>query len=218
MTEPETSQDEVLQQVQQFVIQEIKAGADRATIAHRLAEQGVDRATATQLVDALYPAIVEAVRREQFSPSALLPALAGGLGAAVLGGIVWGLLAIWTGYEVGIVAWGLGFLAGFGVVTLAGGRKGTPLQVIAVLSSVLGIAVGKYVAFFHALREHVGAEYGAEAAADLSVFSAVAMSIFAENAGSLLSGFDLLWVVLAVVTAWRIPAGMGVTLPSHEHV
>lgn len=63
-----------------------------------------------------------------------------------MGGLVWGFILILTDYEVGFVAWGIGFLAGFLVVRFAGGRKGAPLQAIAIVSSLVGIMLGKYIA------------------------------------------------------------------------
>ena len=54
--------------------------------------------------------------REERSPAAaLLPAPGGGLAAAVVGGVVWGLIVKWTDYEVGFAAWGIGFLVGIAV-------------------------------------------------------------------------------------------------------
>lgn len=44
---------------------------------------------------------------------------------------------------------------------------------------------------------------GAEGMATFTLFSAEAMQEFANNASALFGGFDLLWVGLAVVAAWR---------------
>jgi hypothetical protein len=35
---------------------------------------------------------------------------------------------------------------------------------------------------------------------------------FIEDIGSMVSGFDILWIILAVITAWRIPKGLGIKL------
>ena len=50
-------------------------------------------------------------------------------------------------YEVGFVAWGIGFVAGSAVVLATRGAKGPRLQVIAVVSALLGILLGKYLSF-----------------------------------------------------------------------
>jgi hypothetical protein len=78
--------------------------------------------------------------REEVGGAFPTAALAG-LVAAVAGGVAWGLIVRWSGYEVGFVAWGIGFLVG----------------------------------------------------------SAVALA-------AVWSAFDALWIGLAVVTAFRIPA------------
>jgi dipeptide/tripeptide permease len=54
-------------------------------------------------------------------------ALLAGSVAAVLGGIAWGLVVKWTGYEAGILALGVGLLAAFAVYRSTGGRRGPEL-------------------------------------------------------------------------------------------
>ena len=83
----------------------------------------------------------------------LLKAVVAGLGAAVAGGIVWGLIVKWSEYEVGFVAWGIGFLAGIAVLTATGGRRGVPLQAIAIVSALVGIVIGKYLSYAWVLQE-----------------------------------------------------------------
>ena len=68
--------------------------------------------------------------------SSLLPAIAAGVVAALVGGIVWGLIAKFSDYEIGIVAWGIGCLAGTAVVFATRGAKGLPLQAIAIVSAL----------------------------------------------------------------------------------
>ncbi len=136
---------------------------------------------------------------------AILPALLGGGLAAAIGGGAWGLIVILTGYVIGYMAWGIGLLSGFAVVLFSHGQKGIPLQVIAVVASVMGIVVGKYTTFFHFVRKAVAKEHGDAIAANVSFLSEKTVQVFAQNIGSMLSGFDILWVSLAVITAWRIP-------------
>jgi len=52
----------------------------------------------------------------------LVPAILAGLGAALLGGIAWTVIMAFTGYELGIAAWALGGLVGFGM------SRATPLR------------------------------------------------------------------------------------------
>ncbi|MBN2014725.1 MAG: hypothetical protein JW778_06055 [Candidatus Altiarchaeota archaeon] len=132
-------------------------------------------------------------------------AFVGGLIAALVGAGIWALLTIVTGYEFGFMAVGVGALCGFGVILFSKGQRGIPLQLIAVVLSLVGIFVGKYVAFSHFLKATVAEEYGAEIAVEVSALSLDVLSIFIGNIGDFLSPYDLLWVVFAVGAAWKIP-------------
>jgi hypothetical protein len=193
-----------------FVVEQMKAGADEDAIVGMLQERGVERGEAQQLVGTVYPELMRAAEAEQFSSEALLPAVAGGVLAAVVGGAVWGLIVILSDYEVGFVAWGIGFLAGFLVVRFAGGRKGTPLQAIAIVSSLVGIVLGKYIAYVYFLKEAVREQISEEAADSISYFDGDVMSAFRQDFSNVFSGYDLLWAGLAIFTAWRMARPLGI--------
>lgn len=196
-----------------FVLEQLKAGVDKATISQKLVATGVGSSDATQLVEKIHYEAMKKARQEQFEASIVVPTLLGGGLAAVVGGSIWGLIVIATGYEIGFVAWGIGVLAGLGVVLFSKGQRGVPLQLIAVLTSVLGVAIGKYVTFFYFFRKAVEGKFGGDAASNLGLFSEKTVESFSQNIVSMLSPFDLLWVVLAVMTAWRIPKGIGIKVP-----
>ena len=132
------------------------------------------------------------VRRDAVGAGVLLPALVGGLVAAVVGGVVWGYIVELSDYEIGIVAWGIGALAAFGVLLATRHRRGLPLQVIAIVAALVGILVGKYVAF--ALVN------------DLAVLDGDSFTLFREFREDVFGLFDLLWIGFAVVTAFRLLA------------
>lgn len=132
--------------------------------------------------------------------SSLLPAVAAATVAALVGGIVWGLIVKVSDYEVGFVAWGIGFIAGTAVVLATRGAKGQRLQVIAVVSALLGILLGKYLAFAFSVQDDAEA-----AGASIGLVSGDMFSLFRHNLDIVFSFFDLLWVGFAVFTAWRIP-------------
>jgi hypothetical protein len=188
-----------------FVTERMRAGADQESIAGMLQERGVDRMQARNLVDAVYPELARVAEAERYSQSALVPAIAGGVLAALVGGFVWGLIVIVTDYEVGFVAWGIGFLAGIAVVRFAGGRTGGPLQAVAVVASLLGIVTGKYISFAYFFKKAVDDRFGVE----LSYFDSTIFTTFRENLGDVFGGFDLLWAGLAIVTAWRLARPLG---------
>lgn len=132
--------------------------------------------------------------------SSLLPAIAAGLVAALVGGIVWGLIVKISDYEVGFVAWGIGFIAGTAVVLASRGAKGPRLQVIAVVSALLGILLGKYLSYAFVVQEEAKS-FGES----IGLVSGDMFSFFREDLDVVFSLFDLLWVGFAVFTAWRIP-------------
>ncbi|MGH3105465.1 MAG: hypothetical protein ACRDN6_15345 [Gaiellaceae bacterium] len=134
--------------------------------------------------------------------SPVATAAAAALVAAIVGGVVWGLIVKSTDYEVGIVAWAIGWLAGTAVVFAAGGSRGLPFQVVAVTAALLGILLGKYLSFVWVLEDSL-AEVGL--AVDVPIFSADTVDAFTEELGTVFGWFDLLWVGLAVYTAFRIP-------------
>jgi hypothetical protein len=202
-------QEEAMNKLYAFVIEQIKAGADRSAISQKLVETGIDKGNATDLVESIYAQVLKAAEQEQFTGSSIIPALVGGGLAAVVGGGLWALIAIGTGYVIGFMAWGMGWLTGFAVLLFSRGQRGIPLQIISVISSVLGIAIGKYFIFFHYLKDEVTKQYGNEIASSISIFTEEVINDFIEGVGSMVSGFDILWVILAVITAWRIPKGIG---------
>lgn len=208
--EDERAQEESGEDAVALIAEQMQAGADEGTIVRMLEDRGVEPGRARDLVGTVYPELMRAAEAEQFSRQALLPAILGGLIAAVVGGIVWGLIVIVTDYEVGFVAWGIGFLAGFAVVRFAGGRKGLPLQAIAIVASLVGIVLGKYIAYVYFLKEFVREQIGEEAADDISYFDGDVISLFREDLGEVFGGYDLLWAGLAIVTAWQIarPSGL----------
>ena len=137
--------------------------------------------------------------REVRSGVFLTAALAG-LAAAIVGGVIWALIVRWSDYEIGFVAWGIGFIVGTAVVFGAQQVRGVPLQVIAVVLALLGIVVGKYLAFVWVGQDELG-----DSGFELPVLSKDTFDLFWDLRNDIWSFWDLLWVGLAVVTAFRIP-------------
>ena len=131
------------------------------------------------------------------SPALAVPAA---LVAAVAGGIAWALIVKWTGYEIGIAAWGIGFLTGSAVVFATRGGKGPVLQAIAIVTALLGILLGKYLGYAFEIQEQAD-----EAGVSLGLFSSEMRTFFREDLDRVFGLFDLLWVGFAVFTAWRVP-------------
>jgi hypothetical protein len=142
--------------------------------------------------------------------SNLVPAAVAGLAAAVAGGVAWGLIVRWTDYEIGFAAWAIGFLVGIAVLFGARGARGMHLQVLAVVLALVGILIGKYLAFVWVVRD---AASSANVQVDAPIFSGNTWSAFMDSKSDVWSFFDVLWIGLAVVSAFRIP---GVHAPERD--
>ncbi|MCO4782743.1 MAG: hypothetical protein KC646_10505 [Candidatus Cloacimonetes bacterium] len=132
----------------------------------------------------------------------LIMGCVGGLLGAIVSGLIWAGIVVATDYEIGYVAIGVGWLTGLGVSTLSGGKKSQSLQIVAAINSVIGLLIAKYIMFAHYLipvlkkQENYDADY----------FDPILISIFPENVSLMLNGFDALWVILALSTAYSILA------------
>ncbi len=217
-TEAEPKMDEATaEKLRDQVVQRMREGADNQTITDELIKGGMDKDAAAQLVSAIDAQVAEAAAQEEYGFGSIMGGIVGGVIAAIIGGVVWGFIVVKTEREIGYVAWGIGLLCGFAVVLLAGRKKGLPFQLIAVLASLLGILIGKYATFYMLLMQELAkeAEEAGQAVPDVSVFEPAAIATFFVALPDLLSGFDILWVILAVVSAWSIPRGLGVKRPGH---
>jgi hypothetical protein len=136
------------------------------------------------------------------APADLAKAVVGGLAGALLGGLIWGFIVGTTNTELGIAAIGVGALAGFGVVVPNRNRRGVPMQVVAAACAIVGVLFGKYFAFVQIVNDELGPETA-------SLLSGRTFRAFTQFFGELVGGFDVLWLVFAVYTAWRIPQGRG---------
>ncbi len=142
-------------------------------------------------------------------PASLLPlAVIGGGVGAIIGAAVWAGIAIATEFEIGYVAVLVGFLAGTGVKLGARGGHGRTLQIIAVAWSVFGLLLSKYLIFAHFFSQAALKEAGV----NIGYFSAIAIATFPKVLFDVLGVFDLLWLGLAVMAAWRVPKSPNVVL------
>lgn len=115
--------------------------------------------------------------------------------AAILGGIIWATIAILTEYELGVVAWAIGGITAFAVVKST--KNITPVhQIISVVASLIGIFIGKYFTF---------AYFVSEAFMFDGMFDSDIFPLFTENITEMLALMDIVFILLAVVTAWQAP-------------
>jgi hypothetical protein len=74
-------------------------------------------------------------------------------GAALLGALAWAVVIIFTGYEIGWVAWGLGGLVGYALVRFGG--RGTAAATLAAGLTLVGIAGGKLLGSHFAIAQGI---------------------------------------------------------------
>lgn len=140
--------------------------------------------------------------RDDRGLSPLLLAVGAGLVAAIACGVVWGLIVKLSEYEVGFVAWGIGFVVGMAVLFGTRGARGIPYQAVAIVFALLGILLGKYLAFVWVLQDLAEEETGG--LLEVPVFSGDTIDLFWSARRDVFSWIDLLWAALAIITAWRI--------------
>jgi signal peptidase I len=115
--------------------------------------------------------------------------------AAAAGGLAWGLVMKWTGYDLDASAWGVGILVGL-AVRVATGRRTGELQVVAVVATLLGVLLGKYLVFAFDLQDQFGVVYG--------VFSGDTLQLFRDSLGDAFGTWDFLWIALGAGSAWLL--------------
>lgn len=143
----------------------------------------------------------------------VIGALIGGLVGATLGGAIWAAVAYFTEYEIGYIAIAVGFLAGAFAVLFSGGRRGIPIQLVAVLTALLGIVAGKYAAFYmigiKTINEQAGQDFTTEIFKLVPPFDPEIIRGIAEGIVQSLQPIDALFVILAAFAAIRIAASAG---------
>lgn len=87
----------------------------------------------------------------------LIKAVIGGLIGGAIGAAVWAFIAYATGYEIGWIAIGVGFLAGAGVRVGAGNDAGGFTGVLAAVIALASIGAGKYAVVRYIVETEVAA-------------------------------------------------------------
>src|SRR5208337_154099 len=136
--------EEAVKSIYNYVVGELNKGADKVIVSQKLIESGMDPTESIKFVETVKQHMLETAEKEKITVSAYLPALIGGIIAALLGGLGWCWLAKITNKEYGYAALGIGFLCGSGVLIFTKAKKGISLQIVASISSLFGILAGKY--------------------------------------------------------------------------
>lgn len=173
-----------------FVAARMKQGATREMIIQDLVNQGARASDAETAVNAIYNQLLAVVAdQETITPGIIVKAVLAGGVVAVIAGVAWIAIIYFTEREFGLLAWGIGGLCGYAISFASGKRRGLALQFIGSACSLLGILLAKGVLLALAT---LGAEKGESAF------------------GMVFSPYDALWIILAVITPWRMLKGTGI--------
>lgn len=123
-----------------------------------------------------------------------------GLVGGLIGAVIWAVITVASGYEIGWIAWGLGGIVGFCVRAASSDHHdgSTPGMVAAGLS-ILSICLGKFLAAIFLVRKALGVMGVPPGVAVLDLQIAVFKSSF--------GAYDILFFFLAVATAYRLGSG-----------
>jgi hypothetical protein len=125
----------------------------------------------------------------------LLYGIIAGIVAAVIGAIIWALVTVWTEYQIGWMAVGVGFLVGFSIRIFG---KGTSIKfgIIGAVLALLGCLAGNLLATcIWASKEY-----------NVSIFdilSVLNFSIIVEIFKETFSPIDLLFYALAIFEGYK---------------
>lgn len=146
---------------------------------------------------ALNAAKLEQFLREEKAKQSLPLAIVAGLISSVIAGVIWSLITYATGYQLGIVAIGVGFLVGYAVNFLGKGY-GYAFGVIGAVFSLFGCLLGNFLTVIIYASQTEGVEITQMLAAFLTA-PGVVFDIFKET----FSPIDLLFYAIAVYEGFK---------------
>lgn len=127
-------------------------------------------------------------------------AILAGLCVTLVTSAIWAVLVISTDLKLGFLAWILGIAVGTTMVTVA--RSGSlRLGVAALLLTATGLGVTKGLTY----QFHLVPLYHAEIEDNADIRKSLAALDFRER--FYLEDLDLLWVFLALASAWQLASG-----------
>ena len=134
---------------------------------------------------------MQRLRAEQSMPLAL----AAGVASALVGAAIWAIVTDTTGYQIGWMAVGVGFLVGYAVRFLGKGIE-RPYQYVGAVCALLGCVLGNYFAMAGFAAQQLHAD-----------FFTVLLRIPLDKALSVMQAsfqpMDLLFYAIAVYEGYR---------------
>ena len=143
-----------------------------------------------------------AFRKETENPN-LYAATALGVVAGIVAGIVWYLVESLSGYRIGYIALGAGYLVGLAVVWGAGKKRGPVLQLISVVITLFSVCGASYFSALYYVNKYVGEELAKQGK---QLLSYIWVSPFHPNLlKMIISPMGVLIWSIAFYIAFRVP-------------
>jgi hypothetical protein len=130
------------------------------------------------------------------SQSNLPLAILGGCVAALIGAALWAGITVTTGYQIGFMAIGVGFLVGYAVRLT--GKGTTPVfGAVGALLSLAGCVVGNVLAIAGFIASDAGEPF-------FSVLSQIEMAMVPSMLTDTFSAIDLVFYAIAVYEGYKL--------------
>lgn len=139
---------------------------------------------------------LENFKRKLMTEQSLGGAIIGGFLGMTLGALLWAIITYVTEYQVGLVAIGVGFLAGLGVRILGKGFD-TVFGIIGALMALFGVILGNYLTILLVVM----AEFGLTAAEVISL--GLDFPLIIEAMIETFNLMDLLFYGFAIYAGYR---------------
>ncbi|MBC8009690.1 MAG: hypothetical protein H7067_06305 [Burkholderiales bacterium] len=136
----------------------------------------------------------ETLREESLPDENLALGVIAGIAAMLVGTAIWVGVTVGTGYQIGYLAVGVGFLVG---ISMRLGRGYSPIfSVIGATLGLLGCALGNLFTGCVLVAGEVGGTFG-------TVVSGLDVEMVGQIMGAMFSPIDLLFYALAAMAGWK---------------
>jgi hypothetical protein len=153
--------------------------------------------------------VQDAINRNTMNPAAFLMAAIAGLAVGLGCAVAWAVIVHVTHFEIGIVASFIGVAVAKTTIAASGKKRGPIMQALAGALAVVGVAGGRLMLFGWAVADFLNEKNIQPTAA---LVTRITTDAATSNPTSVFSGFDLLWMGIAVFAAIRLCKAPNITI------
>lgn len=157
-----------------------------------------DEATDTAVAEgpSLEPSQIQYLEQRLASEQNMVLAIVAGAVASLVGAVAWAGITVVTGYQIGFMSIGIGFLVGFAVRTLGKGIS-SPFGVVGAIFSLVGCGLGNLLAVLAMVAENEGIEF-------FSALSQLNFPMMQELMVATFTPMDLLFYAIAIYYGFKL--------------